>query len=112
LDASLLELKGDDVMSSSNGGYSFVAGFFLGSALGAAVALLIAPKSGRELRESFAEEGKKLKQTTSRNVSELREKSGELYGKAREAIHETAGGVKKAARTITQSPAEVIDESC
>jgi gas vesicle protein len=98
-------------MSNSNG-YGFVAGFFLGSALGAAVALLIAPKSGVELRENLAEEGKRLRETTSGNVSELREKGQELYGKARETIVETAEGVKKAAHTITQGPNEAVDESC
>ena len=98
-------------MSNSNG-YGFVAGFFLGSALGAAAALLLAPKSGVELRENLVEEGKKLRETTSSNVSELREKGEELYGKVRETIHETADGVKKAARTITESPAEALDESC
>ena len=98
-------------MSNSNG-YGFVAGFFLGSVMGAAVALLMAPKSGAELRENLAEEGKKLRETTSSNVSELREKGGELYGRVRKTINETADGVKKAAHTITESPAEVLDESC
>jgi gas vesicle protein len=98
-------------MSSSNG-YSFVAGFFLGSTLGAAVALLFAPKSGAELREDLAAEGKKLRETTSGNVSEIREKGEELYGKVRETIHETAEGVKRAARTISEDPTETIDESC
>jgi len=98
-------------MSDSNG-YGFVAGFFLGSALGAALALLIAPKSGIELRENLAEEGKKPRETTSRNVSELREKSEELYGKARETIQDTAEGVKEAARTITKVPSDALDEPC
>jgi gas vesicle protein len=97
-------------MSSSNG-YGFVAGFFLGSALGAAVALLIAPKSGVELREDLAVEGKKLRDTTSDNVSELSEKGQELYGRAREALVETAEGVRKAAHAITQGPREAVDES-
>lgn len=48
-------------MASDNGGGNFVAGFLLGAALGAIAALLLAPKSGRELRESLAEEGKKLR---------------------------------------------------
>jgi gas vesicle protein len=48
-------------MASGNGGGNFLAGFLVGAALGAIAALLLAPKSGRELRESLAEEGKKLK---------------------------------------------------
>lgn len=97
---------------SNSDGYGFVAGFFFGSVLGAAVALLVAPKSGVQLRQDFAEEGKKLRETTSSNVSELREKGQELYGKARETIVETAEGVKKAAHTITRGPEEGVDEPC
>jgi gas vesicle protein len=97
-------------MSDSNG-YGFVAGFFLGSALGSAVALLIAPKPGVELREDLAAEGRKLRETTLGNVSELREKGRELYGVAREAMVETAEGVKEAAHTISRAPKGTVDES-
>jgi gas vesicle protein len=48
------------VASDSNGG-NFLAGFLVGAALGAIAALLLAPKSGKELREALAEEGKKLR---------------------------------------------------
>ncbi|MGH9324206.1 MAG: YtxH domain-containing protein [Vicinamibacteria bacterium] len=48
-------------MANDNGGTNFFAGFLVGAALGAIAALLLAPKSGRELRESLAEEGRKLK---------------------------------------------------
>ena len=48
-------------MASDNGGGNFLAGFLVGAALGAIAALLLAPKSGRELRESLTEEGKKLR---------------------------------------------------
>ncbi len=48
-------------MASENGGGNFLAGFLVGVTLGAIAALLLAPKSGRELRESLAEEGKKLR---------------------------------------------------
>jgi gas vesicle protein len=47
-------------MASDDGG-NFLAGFLVGATLGAIAALLLAPKSGRELRESLTEEGKKLK---------------------------------------------------
>jgi gas vesicle protein len=52
--------KEESVASEGNGG-NFLAGFLVGAALGAIAALLLAPKSGKELREALAEEGKKLR---------------------------------------------------
>jgi gas vesicle protein len=88
----------------SNGGESFVAGFFVGAAFGAVAALLLTPKTGKEMRETVAEEGKKLKERTEGTISEIREKGAEVYRKAREAPAGTAERVEKAARTISETP--------
>jgi gas vesicle protein len=88
----------------SNGGESFVAGFFVGAAFGAVAALLLTPKTGKEMRETLAEEGKRLRERTEGTISELREKGQEVSEKAREAVTETGEGVKKAERTITETP--------
>jgi hypothetical protein len=55
-----------EIMSNDNGGYGFVAGFFLGAALGAVTALLFAPMTGRELQETLAEERRKLREKADR----------------------------------------------
>lgn len=101
-------------MSDGNGGYNFLAGFFVGAALGAMAALIFTPKSGKEMRETLTEEGKRLRDRTEGAVAGLRER-GEQYiekaretvadgtGRAREAYSETSEGVKKAARAITKS---------
>ena len=52
------------MMSADNddghgGGFSFVAGLFLGTLVGAATAILMAPASGRELRTSLSRGAKK-----------------------------------------------------
>ena len=88
----------------SNGGESFVAGFFVGAAFGAVAALLLTPKTGKEMREKLAEEGKRLKERTEDTISEVREKGEEVYEKAREALTETAEGAENVARTITETP--------
>jgi gas vesicle protein len=81
-------------MASDNGGGNFFAGFLVGAALGAIAALLLAPKSGRELRESLAEEGKKLRD---RAVDEGRRlvESAEVP----EAVRKAAKSVKEAIGT-------------
>jgi gas vesicle protein len=78
-------------MASDNGGGNFLAGFLVGATLGAVAALLLAPKSGRELRESLTEEGMKLKD---RAVDEGRR----FVEKAEmpEAVRKAAKSVKEA----------------
>ena len=100
-------------MSSDNGGANFLVGFFVGAAMGAMGALLLAPKSGRELRESLADEGKRLRERAkdeSRRVrerseeiiGEVRERGGAAYQKTREGINETSETAKKAARGVKE----------
>ena len=101
-------------MSEGNGGYNFLAGFFVGAALGAMAALLLTPKTGKELRETLTEEGKRLRDRTEGAVAGLRERGEQYYDKARgavadgkerarEAYAEGSEGMKKAARAITKS---------
>ncbi len=59
---------------SGNGIMSVILPFFIGGVIGAGVALLLAPKSGRETRQ--------LIKDTAGNV---KEKSGEYAGQAKEA---------------------------
>ena len=59
--------------SDHNGG--FVTGLLCGAAIGAAVGLLLAPRSGAELRRTLAD-----------SAERLREKGRETYGAASEAV--------------------------
>ncbi len=91
-------------MSDGNGGFGFIAGLFFGAALGAAGALLLAPKSGREFRDTLAGEGRRLRESTGSRVAEIREKGAELYGTTRQALTDTAAEVKEAARGVSEGP--------
>jgi gas vesicle protein len=81
-------------MASENGGSSFLAGFLVGAALGAIAALLLAPKSGRELRDSLAEEGKKLRDRAVDEGLRFVEKT-----EVPEAVRKAAKSVKEAIGT-------------
>ena len=98
-------------MASDNGGASFLAGFLVGAAIGAIGALLLAPKSGKEMRESIAEEGRKLRDRAREEGRRFVEGSGDVLGglrergeaaleKSREGISDTAAAAKKAARGV------------
>lgn len=101
-------------MSSDNGGANFLVGFFVGAAMGVMGALLLAPKSGRELRESLADEGKRLRERAFEEGRRARERSGDIleevrergaaaYEKTREGIDETSETAKKAARGVKEA---------
>jgi gas vesicle protein len=83
--------KREESMASDNGGANFLAGFLVGATLGAIAGLLLAPKSGKELRESLVEEGKKLRE---RAVDEGRRFVEQA--EVPEAVRKAAKSVKEA----------------
>jgi gas vesicle protein len=77
-----------------------LAYFLVGTGLGAVVALLFAPKTGRELRENIAE-------TTRRGV----DKASETYQTTRErALDAAATGREKATEALGQAKEAVTDQ--
>jgi gas vesicle protein len=101
-------------MSRDNNGANFLVGFFVGTAIGAMAALLLAPKTGKELRETLAGEGKRLRDRATEEGRRLRDRSEEVlsdvrgrgeaaYQKGREGIQETAESAKKAARGVKEA---------
>jgi gas vesicle protein len=80
-------------MNGDNSGSNFLAGLVVGAAIGAITALLFAPKSGREMRESLAEEGRKLRDRAVDEGRRLVERGQEL---APEAARNAAKNVKQA----------------
>jgi gas vesicle protein len=71
--------------------------FLLGGVVGAAVALLFAPKSGRELRGDIADATRKGVDRTRETAQIARERAGEYYGAAQARAGELAGSVREAA---------------
>ncbi|MBI3684257.1 MAG: YtxH domain-containing protein [Acidobacteria bacterium] len=69
-------------MSEDNTGK--VVWFFAGAAIGAAIALLYAPASGKETRRRIGETAVKSKEKLAESGRELIDKGRELYEKGRE----------------------------
>lgn len=97
-------------MSEGDSGSSFTCGLLLGAVVGAMGALLLAPKSGVELRLGLSESRRKLRETKDRTLSELRESGVELYeayDKALGALYDAVEDVKEAARrAVLESESE------
>ena len=71
-----------------NDAAAYLGWFFLGSLAGAAAALLLAPKTGRETRELLAERGGDLIKRAQEKAGETQVRAGDLFDKGREYFEE------------------------
>jgi gas vesicle protein len=69
----------------------------IGGTIGAVVALLFAPKAGRELREDIADVTRKGVDRTRETTKQLGSKAGEYYDVAAEKAGELAGAAREVA---------------
>jgi gas vesicle protein len=72
-------------MSENNGG-SNVAFFLAGMGIGAVLALLFAPKSGKETREYIAQRAEESKDYMAAKGKELRKQAEEAVEKAKDVV--------------------------
>ncbi|WP_159881400.1 YtxH domain-containing protein [Paenibacillus puerhi] len=86
-------------MSEENKGKEFLVGAVVGSILGAITALLLAPKSGKELRSDIAEGYQQASEKTQQVASEVSEKTKQL-------ATEVSVKTSSAAKTISRQTAE------
>lgn len=101
-------------MSQGDSGSSFTCGLLLGAVVGAMGALLLAPKSGAELRYGLSESRRRLRETKDRTLAELRESGLEVYDaydKALGALYDAVEDVKEAARSVVETETEATPES-
>ncbi len=70
--------------------------FAIGATVGAVVALLFAPKSGRELREDLADATRKGVDRARETGSQLSARAGEVYGTATARAGELAASARDA----------------
>jgi gas vesicle protein len=76
----------DERSRSDAAGY--LGWFFVGAIAGAATALLLTPKTGRETRELLAEHGSEMLNRAKVSAGDARVKAGDLFGKGREYLEE------------------------
>lgn len=72
-------------MGNKGNGTNFLLGAVVGSVLGAATALLFAPKPGKELREDLSEQCQTLGLKTQELAKTVSSQTSEWVGKAKEA---------------------------
>ncbi len=89
---------------------NFLAGLGLGALIGAATALLLAPKPGTETRQDIAIAAEDLKSKASKVVQDLSESSEELVKKSKELLESTKTKVQTAIESGKQAMAHKQEE--
>lgn len=96
-------------MSENNGGLrGFVAGLFAGGVIGAALALLYAPKSGKEFRAELKERADHLIEDADGYLNTAQEKAQQIVSEAKKRSDLLITDAKRRADTLLQDAEKVI----
>jgi gas vesicle protein len=74
--------------SERNDAAGYLGWFFLGGLIGAAAALLLTPRTGRETRELLVEQGGEFARRAQEAATEAQGRAGEWLDKSRELFEE------------------------
>ena len=89
----------------------YLGWFFLGAAVGAAVALLMAPKSGRETRDILVEKGNEFARKAQELATEAQGRAGEWIDKSRELFEEQTQRLMSALEAGKQAAQDTMGTS-
>jgi gas vesicle protein len=89
-------------------GKGLILGFLAGSAIGAILALLYAPKSGRELRAELKEKTDDLLEEAEGQIQAARNKASAIVSEARKRSDSLITDAQKKARTLIEDADKVL----
>ena len=72
-----------------------IIALFTGLAVGVVIGILVAPKSGKEIRNDLMDRGERLMEMGRESVSDVVEKSKDLVESGKKKVEELKAAVKK-----------------
>lgn len=90
---------------------SFVMGVMIGGAVGAVVALLLAPKSGKDLRRDIAETGEGLLDKASSMMNKTEDQVDESLNEGRIRAQRIVSSARQQAESILSNAEHVLNEA-
>ena len=87
-------------MADENNSADKLIWFLAGAAVGASVALLLAPKSGRELRRLIGEKGAEGREYLAETGREVYEKGRELFERGKNVAEDAAGLFERGRKAV------------
>ncbi|MBN1261408.1 MAG: YtxH domain-containing protein [Anaerolineae bacterium] len=89
---------------------AFLTGFFMGGLIGAAVALLLAPQSGKETREQIVQKGTELSDQAAKAAEEARAKAEKALADARGKLDEATKELQAKAKELQDQGRVLLEE--
>jgi len=86
----------------------FLVGLLVGSALGAALALLYAPQTGEETRETIKKRGLELKDSATDVYDQVKDQTTTIASQVKDSATNLAGTVKESASTVASRVGETV----
>ena len=100
--------------NSDHGGSGFMFGLLVGSAIGAAAGMLLAPKAGREIREDLTDQAELVRtkrfSAFDEQLGELRSNMGEVRDILKEAMAEGRDVLREAVTEGKRASAHAQEE--
>lgn len=104
----------DEMMQREHNGGAFLLGLLAGAAFGAALALLFAPKEGRQLRGDLSESAERWQKNAADAYRQASDQLNQAVERGREAYERALAAAKRAAdevRNVSARPAQESDEA-
>ncbi len=96
---------------NNNSGKSFIVGFLAGGAIGALIALLFAPKSGKELRADLKLKGEEYLDEAEKYISEAKEKAKELINEGKKSSEKIISDAKMKSQELIKDAEKIINKA-
>jgi len=98
----------DEIQDTDNSG--FALGLLVGAALGAAAAILFAPKSGEETRQQIKDLADQQKENLKNQWEQTKEKAAGVADAAKEKLNDVAGQTKDTVDTYADKAKGAVDQ--
>lgn len=98
-------------MEENNSAKSLLLGFIAGSVVGASLALLFAPKSGKELRSDIRTKKDELLDDTSEYLQIAKTKAGDLINEGKRKSEELISDAKKKASSLIGDANSILNDA-
>jgi gas vesicle protein len=85
-----------------------VIGFLAGTVVGAVIALLYAPKSGKEFRQDIKRQTNELMEEASEHVEAAKSKASEIINEGKKKSEQLVVDAKKKAETLLEDAEKII----
>jgi len=95
----------------NNLGKGLLIGFLTGAAVGSIIALLFAPKSGKELREDIKNKSQDFIEDADKYISNAKDKASQLINEGKKKSEKLVADTKEKVETLLNEAEKILSEA-